>query len=190
MTKLLAIVSISLALTAVACKKDGAAPTEGAKATEGAAAPAAAPAKPQPPIELTETANLGAAIKDPDDKSLAGIKAKTPKGAVVEAGMTGVTITLGKGGFELSKAFEPGTVAKVKDEAKASTLDKLVKFHVDSPDAILWESSSELGGENNFNFAAEVKVGADLYKCKSEGYGQHSKVEAEALLKSCQSITK
>ena len=148
--------------------------------------------QPEKPIELTETADLGAAITDPDVTSYKGLKAKVPAGAKTEAGLTGVLVRIGeRQAYEISKAFEPGQhVAKVKKEANDDTLDKLVKFHVDTPEAILWESKSELGGENNFHFAAEVKIGEDSYKCFNKGYGNFTKSQAEALLKSCQSASK
>ncbi len=150
------------------------------------------PAMPEKPIELTETADLGAAITDPDDKSMAGVKVKVPAGAKLEAGMSGALVRIGeRQAYQIQKAFEPGGhVAKVKKEANEDTLDKVVKFHVDTPEAILWESKSELGGENNFHFAAELKVGDASYKCFNKGYGNFTKAQAEALLKSCQSATK
>jgi hypothetical protein len=150
------------------------------------------PKEPEKPIELTETADIGAAITDPDDKSFKGLKAKVPAGAKLEAGLTGVVVRIGeRQAYELSKAYEPGKhVAKVKGEATSSTLDKVVKFHVDTPEAILWETKSELGGDNNFHFAAEVKVGEDSYKCFNTGYGNFTRTQAEALLRSCQSASK
>ncbi|MEO8703587.1 MAG: hypothetical protein ABI867_26295 [Kofleriaceae bacterium] len=181
----IAIVAFST-LSLLACGKSDSGGGS-SKAAEGTKAEA----KPQAPIELTETVDLGAAVTDPDVTSYKGLKAKAPKDVKLEAGLTGVQINLaGAGGFELSKAFDAGYVAKIKGQASSSKLDKLVKFHVDTPAAILWESASELGGDNNFNFAAEVKVGEVSFKCGSEGYGRHTKVEAEALLKICQSITK
>ena len=121
-----------------------------------------------------------------------GLKAKAPAGAKTEPGLTGVLVRIGeRQAFELAKAFEPGThVPKVKKEAQEDQLDKLVKFHIDTPEAILFESKSELGGENNFHFAAEIKVGEDSFKCFNKGYGNFTKAQAEALLKSCQSVTK
>lgn len=185
MKRLLTIALVTLPLF-TACKKDkgGAAsdkPVEGSTAT---------PAKPEAPIELTDTVDVGAAITDPDVKDYQGLKVKAPKGATVEAGLTGVLVKTGKNGFEISKMYDPGHVAKVKGEAQSDTLDKLVKFHIDTADAILWESKSELGGENNFNFAAEVTVGDAKFKCANSGYGQFTRAEAEAQLKSCQSLAK
>ena len=151
---------------------------------------AAKPTEPEKPIELTETADLGAAA-DPDSTGYQGLKAKVPAGAKVESGLTGVLVRIGeRQAYELSKAFEPGYVAKEKKKAQEDTLDKLVKFHVDSPEAILWESKSELGGDNNFHFAAERKIGEDNFKCFNKGYGNFTKSQAEALLASCQSATK
>ena len=182
---------VIIALTALplfaACgkkeEKDGAGTAE-KKPTE--------PAKPEPPIELTATLDIGAAIKDPDDTALKGVKVKAPANAKAEPGLSGVTVRIGeRQAYELTKAFEPGVhVPKHKKEAQEDKLDKLVKFHIDTPDAILFESKSELGGENNFHFAAEVKVGDASFKCYNKGFGNFTKAQAEALLKSCQSVTK
>lgn len=188
MMKKLAVLALALPLFATACKKKEESAGEGAaKTTE-----AAKPKEPEKPIELTETADIGAAVTDPDDKSLAGLKVKVPAGAKLEPGLTGVLVRIGeRQAYEISKAFEPGAhVAKHKTEAQNNKLDKLVKFHVDTPEAILWEDKSELGGDNNFSFAAEVKVGDTTYKCFNKGYGNFTHAQAEALLKSCQSATK
>jgi len=186
MKRLLTIALVTLPLFA-ACKKDKAG---GAPSDKPAESGTAAPVKDEGPIALTDTVDIGAAITDPDDTGYQGLKVMAPKGATVEAGLTGVMVKTGDNGFEISKAYDPGYVAKIKGEAQADTLDKLVKFHLDTADAILWESKSELGGNNDFNFAAEVSVGDAKYKCGNKGYGQFTRAQAEAQLKSCQSLTK
>lgn len=183
MKHLVVIALVSLPLFACGKKDEkGSAPAAESKPVEKA---------PEKPIELTETADLGAAA-DPDSPSYKGLKVKVPAGAKTESGLTGVLVRIGeRQAYEISKAFEPGQhVAKHKKEANEDTLDKLVKFHVDTPEAILWESKSELGGDNNFHFAAEVKIGEESFKCFNKGYGNFTKSQAEALLKSCQSATK
>lgn len=188
MTNLARIALIALPLFA-ACKKDNdnAAAGKAEKPAEGAAAP-----KNEPPLDLTADVDLGAAETDPDDKKFTGIKVKAPAGAKAESGMTGVVVRIGeRQAYEISKAYEPGEhVPKAKQKANEDTLDKVVKFHVDTPEAILWETKSELGGENNFHFAAEVKLGDTSYKCYNSGWGNFTKAQAEALLKSCQSVAK
>jgi len=184
MKKLVVIALVALPLFACSKKKEGGGENQKPVETK--------PKEPEKPIELTETADLGAAIKDADDTSLKGVKVKVPAGAKTETGLTGVVVRIGeRQAYELSKAYEAGAhVPKVKKEAQEDTLDKVVKFHIDTPEAILWESKSELGGDNNFHFAAEVKVGDTAYKCFNTGYGNFTKTQAEALLKSCQSVTK
>ena len=173
----------------VACKKKDEA-AGGAK-TGDKPAGEAKPAVDEKPIELTDTLELQKGVEDQSDKRFEGIKVKAPAGAKLEGGMTGVLVRIGeRQAFEFGKALEPGTfVAKEKAKAQEDKLDKLVKFHVDTPEAVLWESKSELGGENNFSFAAEVKVGDKTLKCFNKGYGNFTKNQAEALLKSCQSVT-
>jgi hypothetical protein len=174
----------------VACKKkeDGAA---GAKAEKSGETKPATPPVDDKPIELTETVELEKGVTDPDDKRFVGLKVKAPAGAKVESGMTGVLVRIGeRQAYEIGRASTPGEfVAKEKAKANEDKLDKLVKFHIDTPDAILFESKSELGGENNFHFAAEVKLGENSWKCYNKGYGNFTKAQAEALLKSCQSVT-
>jgi hypothetical protein len=183
--KHLAVFALALPLFFGCKKSEDKQPAAEKKPAEGT------PAKVEAPIELTETVDLGAAITDPDVTAFKGLKAKAPAGAKTEPGLTGVLVRIGeRQAYELSKAYDPGHVAKVKKEAQEDQLDKLVKFHVDTPEAILFESKSELGGENDFNFAAEIKVGEVSYKCFNKGYGNFTKAQAEALLKSCQSVTK
>jgi hypothetical protein len=182
--KHLAILALSTLPLFAACKKDDA--STASKPVE------AKPAVPETPIELTSTIDLGAAITDPDNKSYQGLEARAPAGAKAEAGLIGVTIEYNDKSMEIAKAFEPGThVAKLKAKAQEKDpLDTFVAFHVDTPDAILWETKSELTGEANFLIAAEVKVGEDSYKCSNEGYGRFQRNEAEAFLKSCQSLSR
>ena len=174
----------------VACKKKEDAGA-GAK-TDKAADKAAAKPVDEKPIELTETAELEKGVTDPDDKRFVGLKVKAPAGAKVESGLTGVLVRIGeRQAYEIGKSLEPGQyVAAEKKKANEDTLDKVVKFHIDTPEAILWETKSELGGENNFYFAAEVKLGEDMWRCFNTGYGNFTKAQADALLKSCQSVTK
>jgi hypothetical protein len=186
MNQRLAILALVTLPLFTACKQDDAG--KAGKPVEGKAAPAA----PETPIELTQTVDLGAAITDPDNTSYQGLKARAPAGATTESGLTGVLIKLDDKSMEVAKAWEPGThVAARKAKAQEKDpLDKFVAFHVDTPDAILWETRSELTGEANFLLAAEVKVGDASYKCANEGYGRFKRNEAEALLASCKSLTK
>lgn len=146
---------------------------------------------PEKPIELTQALDVGAAVKDADDTRYKGVKMTGPKGAsVVDSGM-GLTVKWGEMQFEFRYEFEDeGAVAKGKKEAQGDELDKLVKLHVDTPTAVLWESKSALGGSNNHSFVASVKVGEKTLICKNKGYGQFSKAQAEALMKTCQSAKK
>ena len=147
-----------------------------------------APAK---PIVLDAALDVGAAVKDKDDTRYAGIKMTGPTGSsAVDSGM-GLTVKHGKVSFEFRFEFdEEGAVAKGKKAAAADKSAPLVKFHVDTPTAVLWESKSVLGGKNNHHFVATAKIGEKNIVCKNEGYGQFSKAVAEALLKTCQSAKK
>jgi hypothetical protein len=154
------VVLALISLPMFACGKGG-----DSKSSENQKAVETKPAAPELPIALTDTVDIGAAVTDPDDTSLKGLKAKAPAGAKTESGLTGVLIRIGeRQAYELSKAYEPGAhVPKAKKQAQEDTLDKLVKMHVDTPDAILWETKSELGGDNNFHFAAqELSVGHEV----------------------------
>ena len=164
-----------------------------AKATDDKAAPEAAPKTEAPakPVVFDAALDVGGAVKDADDTRYAGIKMTGPTGStVVDSGM-GLTVKDGERQFEFRFEFdEEGAVAKGKAAAKEDESAPVVKFHVDTPEAVLWESKSMLGGANNHHFVATVKVGEKNLVCKNEGYGQFSKAQAEALLKTCLSATK
>lgn len=171
--------------------KAGAAKDSTAKDSKGEAKKAPATQAPEKPVELTEALDVGAAVKDADDTRYKGVKMTGPKGAsVVDSGM-GLTVKWGEVQFEFRYEFEDeGAVAKGKKEAQGDDLDKLVKLHIDTPTAVLWESKSALGGKNNFSFVAIQAVGEKNLVCKNKGYGQFTKAQAEALLKTCQSAKK
>ncbi len=179
--------AVLMAVMVVGCgkSKDSADDKQGDKASTSAKK--AAPVK---PITLTEVVDLGAAIKDPDDKNYEGLKVKAWKGAKAAPGLVGVTVAMGEKMYELSGNYSDSFVAEEKAKAEKDTLDKLVKFHIDKPAAILFESKSELGGTNNFHFSAEMAIGDKKYKCFNKGYGQFTLAEAQAMLKSCQSLSK
>jgi hypothetical protein len=186
--RLVAVTLLSLPL-AVACKKDKADAGGNTKTAENTQA--AAPAAPAFSADLTETLDVGAAITDPDVKDYAGLKVKAPKGAKVEADLSGVMVHLAEGKtYSLTGHYDDAWLGERKTNAETNTLDKLVKFHIDTPTAILWEDKSGLGGPNNFLFAAVVTVGEKKFKCTSDGYGSFVLAEAEAALKSCQSAAK
>jgi hypothetical protein len=172
-------------------KKETAAPT--AKSAEAEAPPAAAKAaEPAKAIELTDSIDVGAVITDADETRYQGLKVKAPAGSKASDndGMA-LTVSYGEVAYELRYEFDDeNAVAKGKTAAGEDKLDKLVKFHVDTPEAILWETASELGGPNNFHFVATVKLGDKNLLCKNSGWGSFTRAQAEALLKSCQSATK
>ena len=186
------VLSLS-ALLALGCKGDDKANKASGETTAAKTADKEA-TKPAPttPIALTEMADIGATITDPDETRYKGLTLKVPAGATASSnGGAALTISYNDQQFELRYEFEnEGAVAKAKAEASSDELDTLVKFHVDKPDAILWESASQLGGENNFHFVATAKLGDKNLLCANKGWGEFTKREAEALLKSCQSATK
>ena len=188
MKNIVCIALLTLPLFGACKKKDDAGGGAAGKAAESKTAPAP---KDEKPLELTDTVELQKGVEDPDDKRFVGLKVKAPTGAKVESGLTGVLVRIGeRQAYELGRSLNPGEyVAEQKKKAGEDKLDKVVKFHIDTPEAILWETKSELGGENNFHFAAEVKLGENTWRCFNTGYGNFTKVQAEALLKSCQSVT-
>lgn len=187
LNRLVAVTLLSLPLALTACKKDNA---DGGSAKAAEPAPPATPAAPAFSADLTETIDVGAAITDPDDKGYVGVKVKAPKGAKIEADLSGVMIHLAEGKtYSLTGAYDDAWLGERRTNAQNNTLDKLVKFHVDTPTAILWEDKSGLGGPNNFLFAAVVTAGEKKYKCTSDGYGTFTLAEAEIALKSCQSAS-
>ena len=190
MTRTTMLCALASFVALSACSKDDPKKDEGASSTKPvASAKAAVNSK---PIELTEVLDVGAAA-DEGDTRYAGIKVKAPAGARMEGGAW-MTLKYNDKGYEIRFQFDgEDYVQKAKTGAKENEqLNPIVKFHVDTADAILWETSSKLvpDGPHNFLFAARVKVGDGHIVCKNEGYGRFDRVEADALMKSCQSATK
>lgn len=178
------------ALVAAGCGKEDKSAAGGDVESTGPVTKPAEPPAPAKPIELDEALDIGASVTDEGETRYKGMKMTGPTGSSVEYSAMGITVKYGEVQFELRFEFDDeGAVAKGKVEAEKDELDPLVKFHVDTPEAILFESTSKLDpdGEHNHHFVATVKVGEKNLLCKNKGYGQFSKAQAEALLKTCQS---
>lgn len=175
----------SLSLFVLACGGKEATPAPTGSTGGATSAPAEAPEKPAAkPIELTTTLDIGAAVlaKDPDDTSWKGISIKAPDGAKVDPNPAGLSIviddsmSIGLGG--------EADIAEKKDRAQKDSLQGFKRFVVDTPDAILWETT---GG--NFIFVANVKLGEKTKRCETAGWGTFSQQNAETLLEACKGMT-
>lgn len=181
----LALASLSTLVLACGGKSEGpAAPAPGGASTE--AAPAPAPAKPEakPIGELTVTLDIGAAVmaKDPDDTSWKGISIKAPEGAKLDVSPGGTSLVIDD---TMSMAFSmEADIAEKKAKAEKDTLQGFKRFVVDTPDAILWETT-----DSNFIFVANVKLGEKTKRCETAGWGTFSQKNAEKLLEACKGMT-
>ncbi len=188
--------ALALSLFAVGCDKEAVKEVGNKAAASGDKVPAKKAPKTKKvapkPVVMNAALDLGAAVTDKDLTSYAGLKMMGPTGSTASySDMGGLAVKWGELQFELRYEFdEEGGVAKGKAQAAKDGFNKLVKMHLDTPTAILWESKSALGDSSNFSFVATADVGGKKLLCKNQGYGQFSKAQAEALLKTCQSAKK
>jgi len=178
-------IAVTLAITTACGKDKDGDKTSGAKT--GAPTTAAEKAPEQPRLEFTEPVDIGAAVMaaDPDDTGWKGISIKAPKGAKVDTagGSPSLVLTdrmsIGLGGEK--------ELTEKRQQAKESQLQKFSRFLVDEPDAILWEATD--GSTSNFLLVVNVRLGDRVKSCQTEGYGEFTQANAEAILAACRGMT-
>ncbi len=72
-----------------------------------------------------------------------------------------------------------------KKEIEGNNINKLKKYHVDTPDTLLYET--EIMGKPEFHFVAAVTVGDVLYVCEDQRGPVFSRAEVATMLASCRS---
>jgi hypothetical protein len=77
-------------------------------------------------------------------------------------------------------------VVAFRKDVVSNDIQKLKKFHVDTPETLLYETT--LMGNSLFHFVAAVKVGAKKYTCEDEKGNTFTKADVEAMLAACQSL--
>jgi hypothetical protein len=118
---------------------------------------------------------------------LTEVTIEAPAGAVVkESAAGGAEVTAGDK-FQLQITKSKADIAGWKKDIAANDVNKLKKYHVDSPEELLYETAV-MGPE--FHLVSNVKVGADTYSCEDVKGATFTKADAEAMLKACHSLAK
>lgn len=189
MNKLSILALVSICALAGACKKkeDGdKAPTAGTGTATGAATGAAtATAAPTPP----PAAPVAMAPLDlsPVGEDWAGWTVQAPAGATVKESFGAAQITAGPS-FNLDIRADKGDVAAFKKEIEGNDINKVKRFVVDTPDAILYESV--VMDQNEFHLYGNVTVGDKTFNCEDVKGPRHMQADAEAMWKTCTSLAK
>lgn len=187
--KKLALASFTLVAALTACKKKA----DETKTTDKPAAPATgAPAADKPAADKPATPPPAEVKLAPLDLSAvgedwAGYTVMAPEGATVKESFGAAEIVAGAA-FNLDIRTGKGDVAAFKKEVEANDMNKVKRFVVDSPEAILYES--EVMGQNEFHFYGNVKVGDKELNCEDVKGPRHMQADAEAMWKACQSLAK
>lgn len=182
--KKLSILSFVLVVAAAgACKKkEEKAADKPADVNKPADKPADKPAEPPPPPAKLVAVDLSGVGED-----WAGWSVQAPEGATAKESFGAAQITAGTG-FDYEIRTDKGDVAAYKKESDANDINKVKRYLVDTPDALLYES--EVMGQTEFHFYGNVTVGDKSFNCEDVKGPRHSQADAEAMWKSCQSLAK
>ena len=86
--------------------------------------------------------------------------------------------------MEISEEEEVDLLAR-KKEIEANGVNKLKKYHVDTPDTLLYET--EIMGKSEFHFIATVTVGETLLLCEDQKGPVFSQAAVTRMLAACRS---
>lgn len=152
------------------------APAEEAPAEE---APAEEAAKPAAPAKLAEL-DLSKAYEE------VPVIIMAPEGAQGKEEFGVVAVKAGDG-FQLQVSTEDSNgLEALKKEHEANTINKLKRFLVDTPEAIVYES--EVMGRAEFHFAAYVKLSDEKWVyCEDNKGPTYTQTQIEAMHAACMS---
>ncbi len=107
-----------------------------------------------------------------------------PEGAAAKEQFGVVEVKAGDG-FQLQVSTKDSNgLAALKKEHEANTMNKLKRFLVDTPDAILYES--EVMGKTEFHFAAYVKFDEEKWVFCEDNKGPfYTQAQAETMYAAC-----
>ena len=111
---------------------------------------------------------------------------QAPEGATAADDFGNVLVKKGAG-FQVEISTSPKDILSLKKEIKANTLNKLKSFLVDTPAALLYEST--VMGKSEFHFAANIKAGATTFGAEDTKGPVYTKADAELMLKCFQTLT-
>jgi hypothetical protein len=180
----LSILSFVLVVAAAgACKKKEGEQAAGDKPAVNNPAvnkPADKPAPP-PPAKL---AAVDLAVVGED---WAGWSVQAPEGVTAKESFGAAQVSNGAN-FNLEIRTDKGDVASYKKETDANDINKVKRYLVDTPDALLYES--EVMGQTEFHFYGNVTVGDKSFNCEDVKGPRHAQADAEAMWTACQSLAK
>lgn len=110
---------------------------------------------------------------------------KAPAGAEAKLDIGDVSVKKGDN-FQLHISTTKSDIAALKKEITANTMNKLKQFHTETDDVLLYET--EVFGNAEFHFVANIKVGEKVYSCEDEKGPRFTKEDAEAMLKAAKSL--
>lgn len=162
----------------VADAKGGDAKAADAKAGDAKAADAPAPAA---EVKLVSV-DLG-----PVGPDWAGWSVMAPEGVTAKESFGAAQLSNGTN-FNLDIRPDKGDVAGFKKEIQANDVNKVKAFVVDTADALLYES--EVMSQNEFHLYGNHTVGDKTFNCEDVKGPRHMQADAEAMWKTCTSLTK
>jgi len=117
----------------------------------------------------------------------AGWSVMAPEGVTAKESFGAAQLSNGTT-FNLDIRTDKGDVAAFKKEIGENDVNKVKQFVVDTPDALLYES--EVMGQNEFHLYGNVTVGDKTFNCEDVKGPRHMQADAEAMWKTCTSLTK
>jgi hypothetical protein len=111
---------------------------------------------------------------------------QAPEGATAADDFGNIMVKKGAN-FQVEVSSSPKDIESLKKEIKANTLNKLKSFLVDTPAALLYEST--VMGKSEFHFAANVKAGGAAFGAEDTKGPVYTKADAELMLKCFQTLT-
>jgi hypothetical protein len=111
---------------------------------------------------------------------------QAPEGATAADDFGNILVKKGDH-FQVEISSSPKDIESLKKEIKANTLNKLKSFLVDTPAALLYESS--VMGKSEFHFVANVKAGGTTFGAEDTKGPVYTKADAELMLKCFQTLT-
>lgn len=167
--------------------KPAAKPEPNSPSTVKSAAPSEAPAKPAAPTPAAaapKLVDLDASSAGDDYK---GWKLSAPEGAKAKDSFGALEVKAGDG-FQLEVHSGKLDMAARKKEIADNTMNKLKRYVVESPDAIVYESG--VGGGSEFHFLAAAKVGDTDVSCEDVKGPTYTQAQIETMLASCKTLKK
>ncbi len=111
---------------------------------------------------------------------------QAPEGATAADDFGNILVKKGAN-FQVEIGSSPKDMESLKKEIKANTLNRLKSFLVETPAALLYEST--LMGKSEFHFAANVKAGGTTFGAEDTKGPVYARADAELMLKCFQTLT-